>query len=136
MRIEKIDHIGIAVRNLEESLARWEELLGVKARKIEEIKERGVRLVHLDLEKGPSVELVSPFGDESPLAKFIEERGEGIHHFCFKVKDIEKVMEELKKKGIQFVQEKPQKGAEGSLIAFIHPASLNRVLIELKESKD
>lgn len=136
MRIERIDHIGIAVRDLEESLARWEELLGVKARKIEEIKERGVRLVHLDLEKGPSVELVSPFGDESPLAKFIEERGEGIHHFCFKVKDIEKVMEELKKKGIQFVQEKPQKGAEGSLIAFIHPASLNRVLIELKESKD
>jgi len=136
MRIERIDHIGIAVRDLEESLARWQELLGVKARKIEEIKERGVRLVHLDLEKGPSVELVSPFGEESPLAKFIEERGEGIHHFCFKVKDIEKVMEELKKKGIQFVQEKPQRGARGSLIAFIHPVSFNRVLIELKESKD
>ncbi len=136
MRIERIDHIGIAVRDLEESLARWQELLGVKARKIEEIKERGVRLVHLDLEKGPSVELVSPFEEESPLAKFIEERGEGIHHFCFKVKEIEKVMEELKKKGIQFVQEKPQKGAEGSLIAFIHPVSFNRVLIELKESKD
>jgi methylmalonyl-CoA/ethylmalonyl-CoA epimerase len=132
----KIDHIGIAVKNLEESLEKWEDLFGLKARKIEELKERNVRLVHLDLEEGPSVELVSPRGEESPLAKFIKERGEGIHHFCFKVKNIERVMKDLKKKGIQFVQEKPQIGAGGSLIAFIHPANINGVLIELKEGRD
>jgi len=131
----KVDHIGIAVKNLEESLTRWSEFFNGEVRGIEEIKERGVRLVHLALKQGPSIELVTPWGEGSTLEKFLKERGEGIHHFCFEVEDIEKMMEELKKKGIQFVQDKPQKGAGGNLIAFIHPRNFNGVLLELKEKK-
>jgi len=135
MKVQRIDHIGIAVRNLEESLAQWRNLFALESAGIEEVKERGVRLAHLNLERGPSVELVSPLGEGAPVEKFLKERGEGIHHFCLKVKDIQKTMHELKAKGIQFVQEKPYQGAGGSLIAFIHPSGINGVLIELKEDK-
>jgi methylmalonyl-CoA/ethylmalonyl-CoA epimerase len=133
MKVQRIDHIGIAVRNLEESLAQWTNLFAIESSGIEEVREREVRLAHLKLEQGPTVELVSPLGERAPVEKFLKERGEGIHHFCFKVEDIQKTMQELKAKGIQFVQEKPYKGAGGSLIAFIHPSSINGVLIELKE---
>lgn len=131
--MKKIEHVGIAVKNLEKSLAMWADSFNLKVRGIEEIKERGVKLAHLDLEMGPSIELVSPCGEGSPLEKFLIDKGEGIHHFCFEVEDIEKVMVELKERGIQFVQDRPQKGAEGSLIVFIHPRNFNGVLLELKE---
>lgn len=131
----KIEHIGIAVNNLEESLALWTERLNLSARGIEEIEERGVKLAHLEVEDGPSIELVTPCGEGSPLEKFLKERGEGIHHFCFEVQDIEEAAQRLKEKGIRFVHDRPQKGAEGSLIAFIHPRYFNGVLIELKEKK-
>jgi methylmalonyl-CoA/ethylmalonyl-CoA epimerase len=131
----KVDHIGIAVRNLEESIEKWSELLELEVKGVEEIKERGVRLAHLSTKSGPSIELLTPCGEGSALGKFLKERDEGIHHFCFEVKNIERAMEELKKKGIQFVQESPQKGAGRSLIAFIHPRNFNSVLIELKEEK-
>lgn len=131
----KVDHIGIAVRNLEESIEKWTELLELEVKGVEEIKERGVRLAHLSSKSGPSIELLTPCGEGSALGKFLKERGEGIHHFCFEVENIERAMEELKKKGIQFVQESPQKGAGRSLIAFIHPRNFNSVLIELKEEK-
>ncbi len=129
----KIEHIGIAVKNLEQSLSLWTGMLNLKSRGIEEIQERGVKLAHLELEEGPSVELVTPWGEDSPLEKFLDEKGEGIHHFSFEVEDLKSVMERLKAKGIQFVHEKPQKGAEGSLIAFLHPHNFNGVLIELKQ---
>lgn len=131
----KVEHIGIAVKNLEESMARWAEFFGVKTRGIEEIKERGARLVHLDLGEGPSLELVTPLGEGSALEKFLKEKGEGIHHICFEVENIEKAMEGLRKRGIQFIQERPQKGGDKSLIAFIHPRNFNSVLVELKEKK-
>ncbi len=131
----KLDHIGVAVKNLEESLRRWSKILKLTARGIEEIKERGVRVAHLDVAGGPSIELVTPFGAGSPVEKFLNERGEGIHHFCFEVNDIKKTMEEMKKQGIRLVQDRPHKGAGGSLIAFIHPRSFNGVLLELKEKK-
>jgi methylmalonyl-CoA epimerase len=79
------------------------------------------------------VELVAPLGEDSPIEKFINERGEGIHHLSLEVEGIEGVMEELRNKGIQFIQEEPQKGAAGSKIAFIHPQNLEGVLLELKE---
>lgn len=131
----KIEHVGIAVKNLEKSLALWTEMFNLETRRIEEIKERGVKLAHLEVEGGPSIELVTPCGADSPLEKFLKDNGEGIHHFCFEVEKIEDALERLKKKGIQFVQEEPQKGAEGSLIAFIHPRNFNGVLIELKQKK-
>jgi methylmalonyl-CoA/ethylmalonyl-CoA epimerase len=131
----KIDHIGVAVRNLEESIAKWSKLFGLEVKRIEEIKERGVRLANLSLKRGPSIELLTPCGEEAAIEKFLKERGEGIHHFCFEVENIEETIEKLKKIGIQFVQESPQKGAGRSLIAFIHPRSFNGVLIELKQTK-
>ena len=131
----KIDHIGIAVMNLEESVTMWTEMLNLKVRGIEEIKERGVKLAHLELEEGPSIELVTPCGEESPLEKFLKDKGEGIHHFCIEVEDIEAAVGRLQERGIQFVHDEPQKGAEGSLIAFIHPRNFNGVMIELKEVK-
>lgn len=131
----KVDHIGIAVKNLEESIEKWSELFGLEIKRVEEIKERGVRLAHLSSKSGPSIELLTPCGEGSGVEKFLKERGEGIHHFCFEVENIERAMEELKKKGIQFVQESPQKGSGRSLIAFIHPRNFNSVLIELKQEK-
>jgi len=133
MKIKKIDHIGIAVKNLEESLKTWKDLFGAKVGMIEKIEERGIKVAHLEFEEGPTVELVASLGKDSPVEKYIEKRGEGIHHFSLLVEEIEKVMEELKDKGVQFIQERPQKGAEGSLIAFIHPSHLKGVLLELKE---
>jgi methylmalonyl-CoA/ethylmalonyl-CoA epimerase len=133
IKIEKIDHIGIAVKNLEERLALWETILGARAVKIEELPERGVKLAHLKFPQSPTVELVSPLDEQTAVAKFLAERGEGIHHFCFEVENIEGAFEELKKKGVQFVQDRPYQGAGGSRIVFIHPRSLGGVLIELKE---
>jgi methylmalonyl-CoA/ethylmalonyl-CoA epimerase len=132
----KLNHIGIAVRNLEQSLEKWKKLFSVKEHNIEDIKDRGVRLVQLDLEGGASVELIEAIGEESPIKRFLEKNGEGIHHFCFEVNDINKAMKELREKGIKFVDGKPKKGGEGSLIAFIHPNNINGVLIELKEKRD
>jgi methylmalonyl-CoA/ethylmalonyl-CoA epimerase len=136
MLIEKIDHIGIAVRDLEERLALWQATLGAKARKIEVLENRGVRISHLEFPQSPTVELIAPLNDQTAVAKFLAERGEGIHHFCVKVKNIESAMAELKKKGIRFVQDTPQKGGDGSLVVFIHPRSLGGVMIELKEAGD
>jgi len=136
MKIKKIDHIGIAVNNLEESLELWKNLFGAKVGAIEEIKERGVKVVNLEFENGATVELVTSLGKDSPIEKFIRRRGEGIHHLSFVVEEIEKVMEKLKDQGVQFIQERPQRGSEGSRIAFIYPHSLKGVLVELKEKSD
>jgi methylmalonyl-CoA/ethylmalonyl-CoA epimerase len=133
MEIEAIDHIGIAVRSIEERLSSWERFFGAKARAIEALEHRGVKVCHLEFPASPAVELVEPLDKESAVAKFLAERGEGIHHFCFKVKDIETALAELKQKGAELIQEAPQKGAGGSRIAFIHPRSLGGVLIELTE---
>jgi methylmalonyl-CoA/ethylmalonyl-CoA epimerase len=135
MRTKAIDHIGIAVWDLEKSQARWAALFGAISGPVEELEERGVRLVKLNFPEGPTVELISPLGDASPLTKFLTDRGEGIHHFCFEVEDIGAMMDRLKIAGLEMASEKPQKGAAGSLIAFIHPRSLNGVLVELVESK-
>jgi len=135
MRTKAIDHIGIAVWDLEKSQARWAALFGAISGPVEELEERGVRLVKLNFPEGPTVELISPLGDASPLTKFLTDRGEGIHHFCFEVEDIGAMMDRLKIAGLEMASEKPQKGAAGSLIAFIHPRSLNGVLVELVESR-
>ncbi len=131
----KMNHVGIAVQNLEKSLEKWKALFSAKEPTIEEIKERGVKIAQLDLEGDTSIELIEAIGDQSTVKKFLDKKGEGIHHFCFEVEDINKAMKELRKKGISFVNDKPVKGGEGRLIAFIHPNNLNGVLIELKEKK-
>lgn len=134
--IKKIDHIGIAVNDLDKSLSKWQEILGLRLQGKAEIKERGVKLAELEINGGPILELISPLGEGSPIWKFLEEKGEGIHHFCFEVDDVAEAMKKLSDAGVQFVNEQPQRGASGSLIAFIHPRIFNGVLIELKQRNE
>jgi methylmalonyl-CoA epimerase len=133
---EKIHHIGIAVNDIEESLTKWGRYVTFEKGDIEEIQTRGVKVVTLGFEEGPLIELLEAVGSESPIRKFIDKRGEGIHHICFKTDDLDLKVRELKKKGVRFVQERPVSGAGGSRIIFIHPDNLNGVLIELKEEKE
>jgi len=121
------------VKDLELSIELWTNTLKIKSEAIEEIPDRQVRLAKLKPQSGPAIELVSALDDDSPVAKFIDSRGEGIHHLCFQVQDIEKALWELKEAGIRLIQETPVKGAGGSRIAFLHPSNLNGVLIELVE---
>jgi len=133
--LKKIDHIGIAVKDLKESIKKWKDMFGLECGGIEEIVERGVKVALMQLEGSSSIELISAVGEESPVKKFVEEKGEGIHHFCFEVDSIEDTFDQFKRKGIEFLTVSPQKGAEGSLVAFIHPHNFNGVLIELKQKK-
>lgn len=133
MKFRGVHHIGIAVANLEESLARWGALFGAVPGPVEKIPERGVRLAHLGFPDGSQLELLSPLDNASPVAKFMEKRGEGIHHFTLEVDDIEAALAELARAGLQFVSEGSQNGAGGSRVAFIHPRSLNGVLVEIRQ---
>lgn len=126
----KIDHIGIATRELEEGLAVWRDALGLKVDATEEVTEQGVRVAMLQIGE-THVELLEALRPDSPVAKFIEKRGPGIHHIAVEVEDIRASLGELKRKGARLVDETPRVGAGGCLVAFVHPASTNGVLLEL-----
>jgi len=128
----KIDHIAVVVKDLKKSIEQWKSYFKIEECSIEEIEERGVKLAQLKVGEGASIELVSPLGEKSTLRDFLKNKGEGIHHICFKVQDIDKSVIELKRQGVRFVSEEPVRGASGSRIIFIHPDNLNGVLIELK----
>ncbi len=130
--VTKIDHIGIAVKNLDEALKFYEEVLGIKCVGTEVVEEQKVRTAFLPI-GDTEVELLEATDEDSPIAKFIEKRGEGIQHIAYRVDDIEKALEEVKAKGIRLIDEKPRKGAGGAKIAFLHPKSTYGVLIELCE---
>lgn len=128
--MNKIEHIGIAVKNLEESNTLYAKLLGKAHYKIEEVLSEGVRTSFFEL--GPNkIELLEATTNESPIAKFIERKGEGIHHIAFAVENIEQEIERLKKEGFKLLNEIPKKGADNKLVAFVHPKSANGVLVEL-----
>ena len=128
--IAKIDHIGIVVRNIAESLAFFENALGLKLDRLE--TEEGGRTDVAFLPVGTSdVELVMPRDTDSGLAKFLDKRGEGVHHICFQVDDIGEALARLKAGGAQLIDETPKRTASGDLYAFIHPKSAHGVLIEL-----
>jgi len=105
----KIDHIAIAVKDLKKSIEQWKSYFKIKECCIEEIEERGVKLAQLKIGEGASIELVTPLGDKSTLRNFLKNKGEGIHHICFKVQDIDKSVIELKRQGVRFVSEEPVK---------------------------
>jgi methylmalonyl-CoA/ethylmalonyl-CoA epimerase len=126
----KIDHIGIATRELQEGLAVWRDALGLKVDATEEVAEQGVRVAMLQIGE-THVELLEPLRPDSPVARFLEKRGPGIHHIAVEVKDIRASLAELKSKGARLVDETPRVGAGGCLVAFVHPASTNGVLLEL-----
>jgi methylmalonyl-CoA/ethylmalonyl-CoA epimerase len=128
--MNKIEHIGIAVVNLEESSIIYEKLFGAPAYKHEEVASEGVKTAFFI--SGPNkIELLEATNPESPIAKFIAKRGEGIHHIAFDVEDIVLEIERLKNEGFIVLNEIPKKGADNKLVAFLHPKSTNGVLIEL-----
>lgn len=128
--VGKVDHIGIAVKNMEEALKFYEDVLGIKCVAQEVVEEQKVRTAFLPI-GDTEVELLESTSEDGPIAKFIEKKGEGIQHIAYKVDDIEKALEELKEKGIKLIDEKPRIGAGGAKIAFLHPKSTFGVLIEI-----
>ena len=126
-----MDHVGVAVRNLDEAIRTYCDALGFKLEAIHVLTERKVKVAFLTLGGQTQVELLEPLGSDSTVAKFLENRGEGIHHFAVEVRDIEAKLAELKQKGVTLIDEVPRKGAEGKLIAFVHPKSTRGVLLEL-----
>jgi len=128
--VTKVDHIGIAVSNLEESLKLYTEVLGLKLHGTETVEEQKVKVAFLPL-GDTEIELLESTAPDGPIAKFIETKGQGIQHIAYRVKDIEKALAEMKAKGIRLIDETPRYGAGGAKIAFLHPKSTNGVLIEL-----
>ena len=137
-KMVSVSHIAIAVRNIEDAERLYETALGLKVTHREVVEEQGVRASMLETAAGDTtIELLEPIGKNSPISKFLEKRGEGIHHICFTVDDIESALERLKKQGIKLINEGPRPGVDGTKVAFLHPKALNGVLIELAElSKD
>ncbi|HOZ72720.1 MAG TPA: methylmalonyl-CoA epimerase [Spirochaetales bacterium] len=128
--VVKVDHIGIAVSNLEETLKVYTDLLGMQLHGTETVEEQKVKTAFLPV--GDSeIELLESTAPDGPIARFIETRGQGIQHIAFKVDDIEAALAELKAKGVRLIDEKPRYGAGGAKIAFLHPKATNGVLIEL-----
>ena len=132
MKPTVIDHIGIAVKSIDESLKLWEATLGIKCHGVEEVVEQKVKTAFLPL-KDTEIELLEATSPESPIAKFIETKGEGIHHMAIRVDNLEATLAELKEKGIRLIEEKPRRGAGGAMIAFIHPKATGGILLELSE---
>ena len=126
----KLEHLGIAVKNLEESNALFAQLLGVEHYKIEEVASEGVKTSFFQTGES-KIELLEASNENSPIAKFIEKRGEGIHHVAFEVDDIYAEMERMRNQGFQLLNKAPKRGADNKLVCFIHPKSANGVLVEL-----
>lgn len=133
--MKKVDHVGIAVSSLQDSLVLYTEKLGMTHVRTEVVESQGVNVAFIDA-GNLTIELLEPRNQESPIAKFIEKRGQGLHHIAYKVESVDCRIEELKKHGIRFIEEQPKKGAGGAQIAFMHPKSTDGVLMELCEKKE
>lgn len=130
MAFDKIEHIGVAVKDIKESNNLFKALFGEAHYKIEEVESEGVSTSFFQVGSN-KIELLEATNPDSPIAKFIEKKGEGIHHIAFAVDDIEAEMERLRNEGFILLHEKPKRGADNKLICFLHPKSSNGVLIEL-----
>jgi methylmalonyl-CoA/ethylmalonyl-CoA epimerase len=130
----KIEHLGIAVSDLKKSAGLFEALLGIAPYKEEEVQSEGVRTMFFMA--GPNkIELLEATRPDSPIAKFLEKKGEGFHHVAFEVQDIRAELKRLKEAGFKLIHEEPKDGADNKLIAFLHPSSTNGVLVELCQEK-
>ncbi len=132
MKIKHIDHIGIAVKSIDQAKRFYSEILGLKIEGIENVADQKVNVAFLPITDS-ELELVESTHPDGPVAKYIEARGEGIQHIAFRVENIEEALAELKAKGVRLIDEKPRKGAGGAKIAFIHPKETNGVLVEICE---
>jgi methylmalonyl-CoA/ethylmalonyl-CoA epimerase len=128
----KIDHLGIAVRSISDSLAFYREALGLELAGTETIEDQGVQVALLPVGES-RIELLEPFSEETPVGRFIARRGEGLHHICYEVDDLASKIDELRSRGVRLLDGYPRRGAEGKLVAFLHPASAHGVLVELVE---
>jgi len=132
MKILKIDHIGIASKSIDQVAPFWNAILGLPIEGRETVEEQKSTTAFLPVGES-EIEILESTAPDGPIAKFIESRGEGIHHVSLRVDNIERALKELKEKGIRLIDEKPREGAGGGKIAFIHPKSTNGVLVELSE---
>ena len=131
----KVDHIGIATPKIQEALSVWRDALGLSVDSTDEVASQGVRVVMLPIGE-THIELLEPLNDDSPVGKFLQKRGPGIHHIAVRVTNIRETLSDLKTKGARLIDETPRIGANGCLVAFIHPSSTNGVLLELVEHQD
>jgi len=132
MKIIGIEHIGIAVKSIDKRSPFWEHVLGIKSTGREKVLDEGVETGIYDI-GGGKIELLESVKSDSAIQKFMEKKGEGIHHVCLKVDDVYNAIAELKEKGISVIYQKPKKGAEGFLVTFIHPRDSGGVLVELAQ---
>ena len=135
MKISHIEHLGIAVKSLEEAIPYYEQVLGMKCYNVEEVADQKVKTAFFKVGQ-TKIELLEPTCAESTIAKFIENKGEGVHHVAFAVEGIEGALAEAEEKEIRLIDKTPRKGAEGLTIAFLHPKSTKGVLTELCEDKN
>ena len=135
MKVSHIEHLGIAVKSLEEAIPYWENVLGLKCYNIEEVADQKVKTAFF-LVGQTKIELLEPTSEESTIAKYIEKRGQGVHHVAFAVEGIEDALADATEKGVQLIDKAPRMGAEGLSIAFLHPKSTMGVLTELCEDKN
>lgn len=131
----KINHLGIATRGIDEALKFWSESLGLENVHTEIVEDQKVRVAMLPIGE-TRIELLEPTSDDSPISKFLDKRGGGIHHIAIEVEDIEAALAKLKSQGVRLIDEQPRVGAEGCLVAFVHPASANGVLLELVQTTE
>jgi len=132
MRNKKVEHIGIAVKNLDETMSFYDDVLGLEKLSVETVESQGVNIAFFKTGE-TKIELLEPINDDSPIAKFIDKRSEGIHHMAIEVEDIEAKIEDMKEKGAKFIGNKPTEGADDMKVIFVHPKSTNGVLLELCE---
>ncbi|MET0753602.1 MAG: methylmalonyl-CoA epimerase [Pyrinomonadaceae bacterium] len=129
----KINHLGIATKGIDEALKFWEDALGLENVHTEIVEDQKVRVAMLPIGES-RIELLEPTSEDSPITKFLEKRGGGIHHIAVEVEDINAALMKLKQQGARLIDESPRIGAEGCLVAFVHPSSANGVLLELVQS--
>lgn len=134
---KRIDHIAVVVRDLDAALRVYHDVLGLPLERVEEVPAEKVKVAFLPLPEGDTeVELVQPTADDTGIARYLAKRGEGMHHVCFEVNDIEAAMRELSAAGLQVLEEKPRLGSQGQKYVFIHPKTAHGVLIELYQRPD
>ena|SRR5215469_15819261 len=128
----KIDHLGIAVKSLKDALPFYEGVLGLELEGTEVVDDQGVTVAFLPTGDF-RIELLEPLAEDTIVGRFLAKRGEGLHHICYEVEDLESKLEEFGARGVKILSGYPRRGAEGKLVAFLHPASANGVLVELVE---
>jgi len=131
----KIDHLGIAVRSISGSLSFYRDALGLELSGTEEVQDQGVRVALLPAGES-RIELLEPFSEDTPVGRFIARRGEGLHHICYEVDDLASKLVDLRSRGVRLLEGYPRRGAEGKLVAFLHPTSAHGVLVELVEKAE